>query len=229
MSPAQAAARAGSASARIGFLGPAGTFSEQALLSQKDLAAMELVDFSTIPDVLAATESGEVDLGFVPIENSIEGTVNAALDVLALESDLLIQREVVINVQLNLLALPGVGVDELTAVAGFPVAMAQVRTWLREHLAEAEVVAANSNADAARLVQVRAGVGRRRGRPHPGRVDPREGPGGDRCRTIPDHFDQRPGRARCDWRQGPRRGRRFRDAWHRNLQQRRQTTVHRRR
>ncbi|MEA3056891.1 MAG: prephenate dehydratase [Actinomycetota bacterium] len=155
MSSAQAAARAGSA-ARIGFLGPAGTFSEQALLSQKDLAAMELVDYSTIPDVLAATESGEVDLGFVPIENSIEGTVNAALDVLALESDLLIQREVVINVQLNLLALPGVAIDELTSVAGFPVAMAQVRTWLREHLAGAEVVAANSNADAARLVQVRA-------------------------------------------------------------------------
>jgi prephenate dehydratase len=143
-------------SARIGFLGPAGTFSEQALLSQKDLAAMELVDYSTIPDVLAATESGEVVRGLGPIENSIEGTVNAALDVLALESDLLIQREVVINVQLNLLALPGVGLPELTAVAGFPVAMAQVRAWLRKHLAEAEVVAANSNADAARLVQVRA-------------------------------------------------------------------------
>jgi prephenate dehydratase len=145
-----------SPAARIGFLGPSGTFSEQALLSQKDLAVMELVDYSTIPDVLAATESGEVDLGFVPIENSIEGTVNAALDVLALESDLLIQREVVNNVQLNLLALPGVGLDEVTAVAGFPVAMAQVRTWLRQHLAEAEVVAANSNADAARLVQIRA-------------------------------------------------------------------------
>jgi len=142
--------------ARIGFLGPAGTFSEQALLSQKDLAAMELVDYSTIPDVLAATEAGEVDLGFVPIENSIEGTVNAALDVLALESELLIQREVVINVQLNLLALPGVSIEEITAVAGFPVAMAQVRTWLRQNLPEAEVVAANSNADAARLVQVRA-------------------------------------------------------------------------
>jgi prephenate dehydratase len=141
---------------RIAFLGPAGTFSEQALLSQKDLAAMDLVDFSTIPDVLAATETGEVDLGFVPIENSIEGTVNAALDVLALERDLLIQREVVINVQLNLLALPGVSLDQITAVAGFPVAMAQVRSWLQRNLPNAEVVAANSNADAARLVQLRA-------------------------------------------------------------------------
>jgi prephenate dehydratase len=141
--------------ARIGFLGPAGTFSEQALLTQKDLAEMELVDYSTIPDVLAATDSGEVDLGFVPLENSIEGTVNAALDVLALESDLLIQREVVINVQLNLLSLPSVPLEDVTAVAGFPVAMAQVRSWLHAHLPGIEVVAANSNADAARLVQTR--------------------------------------------------------------------------
>src|SRR5689334_24262282 len=126
--------------ARIGFLGPAGTFSEQALLSQKDLAGMELVDYSTSPDVLAATASGEVDLGFVPIENSIEGTVNAALDVLALESDLVIQREVVINVQLNLLALPGVTLADVTAVAGFPVAVAQVRTWLETNLPGVEVV-----------------------------------------------------------------------------------------
>jgi prephenate dehydratase len=146
MPPAQAAARAGS---RIGFLGPAGTFSEQALLSQKDLAEMELVAYTTIPDVLAATEAGEVDLGFVPIENSIEGTVNAALDVLALESDLVIQREVVINVQLNLLGLPGTNVEDIRTVAGFPVAMAQVRSWLQANLPDAEVLAANSNADAA--------------------------------------------------------------------------------
>jgi prephenate dehydratase len=140
---------------RIGFLGPAGTFSEQALLTQPDLSAMDLISFTTIPDVLAATESGEVDLGFVPIENSIEGTVNAALDNLALESDLLIQREVVINIQMNLLTLPGVRLDEITSIAGFPHAMAQVRTWLKANLPAAEVVAANSNADAAVIVSQR--------------------------------------------------------------------------
>ena len=61
----------------------------------------------SIPDVLAATEAGEVDLGFVAIENAIEGTVNVTLDTLAFDADLLIQREVVISVQLNLLAVPG--------------------------------------------------------------------------------------------------------------------------
>jgi prephenate dehydratase len=140
---------------RIGFLGPAGTFSEQAMLTQKDLAELELVDYSTIPDVLAATESGEVDLGFVPLENSIEGTVSAVLDILALETNLLIQREVVINVQLNLLGAPGATLGDVNSVAAFPVAAAQVRSWLREHLPGAEVVAANSNADAAQMVQAR--------------------------------------------------------------------------
>jgi prephenate dehydratase len=141
---------------RIGFLGPAGTFSEQALLSQKDLAEMELVSFTSIPEVLAATESGDLDLGFVPIENSIEGTVNAALDVLALERDLVIQREVVINVQLNLLGLRGASLSDIAAVAGFPVAVAQVRTWLQTNLPGASIVAANSNADAAVVVSERA-------------------------------------------------------------------------
>ena len=53
---------------RIGFLGPPGTFTEQALLSQDDLAAMELVPLPSIPDVLAATEAGDVDFGFVPMD-----------------------------------------------------------------------------------------------------------------------------------------------------------------
>ncbi|MFM8723430.1 MAG: prephenate dehydratase domain-containing protein, partial [Acidimicrobiaceae bacterium] len=61
---------------RVAYFGPTGTFTEQALLTQKDLAAYELVAFRTVPDVLDAVATGVVDLGFVPIENSIEGTVN---------------------------------------------------------------------------------------------------------------------------------------------------------
>jgi prephenate dehydratase len=57
---------------RIGFFGPSGTFTEQALLTQADLAKATTVPFRTVPDVLDAVESGEVDLGFVPIENSIK-------------------------------------------------------------------------------------------------------------------------------------------------------------
>jgi prephenate dehydratase len=137
---------------RIGFLGPLGTFTEQALLSQYDLAAMELVPLSSIPDVLAATESGVVDLGFVPIENAIEGTVNIAIDPLAFEHELLIQREVVIGVHLNLMAPPGTALSDITTVVSIPVATAQVRGWLAAHLPGVAAVASNSTAEAAQQV-----------------------------------------------------------------------------
>lgn len=137
---------------RIGFLGPEGTFTEQALLSEADLAAGELVPMSTIAEVLAAADAGEIDLGFVGIENSIEGTVNVTIDALAFEHDLLIQREVELGIQLNLLAPLGVDRSDITRVLTFPVAAGQCRTWLATELPGAEVVAANSNAEAAKLV-----------------------------------------------------------------------------
>jgi prephenate dehydratase len=145
---------------RVGFLGPFGTFTEQALLTQADLAEAELVPLESIPDVLTATGAGEVDLGFVPLENSIEGTVNVTLDILAFEADLLIQREVVINVHLHLLAPRGVALDEVKTVVSFPQATAQVRGFLERTVPGATTTAANSTAEAARSVgeQREAGV-----------------------------------------------------------------------
>ena len=69
---------------RIGYLGPRGTFSEQAVLTQHDLATLELVALPSIVDVIDATSAGEVDAGVVPLENAIEGTVNVTLDTLCL-------------------------------------------------------------------------------------------------------------------------------------------------
>ena len=122
------------------------------MLSQADLAAMELVDIGSIPEVLAVTEAGEVDLGFVPIENAIEGTVNVAIDALAFEHDLLIQREVVIGIDLHLMAAPGTALADVKQVVSMPMATAQVRGWLTANLPDAQVVAANSTAEAAVLV-----------------------------------------------------------------------------
>ena len=137
---------------RVGFLGPEGTFTEQALLGEADLAGEELVPMGTIGEVLAATDSGAIDLGFVGIENSIEGTVNATIDALAFEHDLLIQREVELGIQLNLMAPVGVAMADIERVHTFPVAMGQCRTWLATRLPGVEIVASNSNAEAARLV-----------------------------------------------------------------------------
>ena len=137
---------------RIGFLGPPGTFTEEALLTQPDLAAEEPVPLRSIPDVLAATEGGETDLGFVAIENSIEGTVNVSLDALVFQHELLIQREVVLSVRLNLLAPPGTALADVRRVISFPHAIAQCRGFFARELPQAVVVAANSTAEAVREV-----------------------------------------------------------------------------
>ena len=144
---------------RIGFLGPLGTFTEQALKSQPDLAAAEHVLFRTMPDVLDAVEAGEVDLGFVAIENSIEGTVNLTQDELAFSHELLIQREVVLDIEHCLLAKPGTTLADVKAVLSIPVATAQCHAYVRSELPLAELRAANSTAEAARTVSEEAGVG----------------------------------------------------------------------
>ena len=141
---------ADSVSRSIAYLGPTGTFTEQAVYTQPDLASMEHVTIGSIVEVLRATERGDVDLGFVAIENMIEGSVNATIDTLAFDTDLLIQREVIINVNLNLLVQPGVTLDEIEHVRSYPVAYAQCRRYLADHLTDAPLEATNSTADAAR-------------------------------------------------------------------------------
>ncbi len=133
----------------IAYLGPAGTFTEQALLSQADLAEATLVPLPKFVDVLDTTSTGEADLGFVAIENAIEGTVNVTLDALAFDHDLLIQREVVLDIELNLMAKPGTRREDLKAVFSHPVANAQCRAFLNKEVPSAEVKAANSTSEAA--------------------------------------------------------------------------------
>ncbi|MGF1596616.1 MAG: prephenate dehydratase [Acidimicrobiales bacterium] len=147
-----------SPSRRIAYLGPTGTFTEQALLSQPDLASSELVPLPRFFDVLASTAEGASDLGFVAIENAIEGTVNVTLDALAFDHELLIQREVVLDITMNLMARPGTGLADITAIASHPVANAQCRRFIHKELPEAEVEPANSTAEAARAAADQAGL-----------------------------------------------------------------------
>jgi prephenate dehydratase len=140
------------APATIGFLGPPGTFTEEALLGQPDLAGARLMPMGSIAEVLGATHDGEIEAGFVPIENSIEGTVSATLDHLVFDAELLVQREVVLDVHLHLLGPPGLELASVTRVVSFPHASAQCRGFLQRLLPEVEVVASNSTAEAARIV-----------------------------------------------------------------------------
>ncbi|WP_420445718.1 prephenate dehydratase [Candidatus Poriferisodalis sp.] len=151
-------------STRIGYMGPPGTFTESALQTQSDLVRAALVPLMSIPHVLDALETGSVDFGFIPIENAIEGSVNIAQDALAFDFDFLIQREVVVDVQLDLMALPGTATaDDLSGihtVKSFPVALAQCQKFLDRHLPEAQIEETASTALAARDIRVeeRAGV-----------------------------------------------------------------------
>lgn len=136
----------------IAYLGPGGTFTEEALLTQPDYAVAELVPKASLDDVLEAVASGQVDLGFIPIENSIEGSVLVTLDSLVFEVDLLIRREVVLDIHLAVVGLPGSSLGNVSRIVVFPFAASQCRRFLTDHLPGVEVISASSNADTARLV-----------------------------------------------------------------------------
>ena len=137
---------------RVAYFGPRGTFTEEALLTQPDLAALEQVPMKSVPDVIAAVERGEFDVGLVPIENMIEGSVSVTLDTLAFDSELLIQREVDLPVSLSLCVRPGTKIGNVTEVLSYPHAAAQCRRFLSEKMPGAEFRATHSTADAAREV-----------------------------------------------------------------------------
>jgi len=139
---------------RVAFLGPEGTFTEEALLSQPDLAAGELMALRSWADVLAAVEAGAADLGFAALENSIEGTVSSVIDGLVFRHELWIQREVVHEITQNLLVVPGTALADIRRVVSFPNALGQCRSWLAANLPGVEEVAANSTSEAARMVAV---------------------------------------------------------------------------
>jgi prephenate dehydratase len=136
----------------VAYFGPAATFTEEALLTQPDLAAADLTALPSITAVLDAVARDGVDLGFVPMENGIEGTVSATIDGLIHDVDLHIQREVVLDIHLHLMARPGDALADIRSVSSYPHALAQCQKYLARTLPAAEQRAANSTADAARVI-----------------------------------------------------------------------------
>jgi prephenate dehydratase len=138
--------------ASIAFLGPSGTFTEEALRSEPGLAHARLVPLPSFVHVLSAVTDGTVDYGFVALENSIEGTVSIALDQLVFERDLIIVGEAVLPVSQNLLAPAGTKLGDVKRLVSFPHATGQCRAWLSANLPNVEEVAARSTAESVRLV-----------------------------------------------------------------------------
>lgn len=142
---------------RIAYLGPAGTFTEQAARQwAPDAADEEILPASTVPAAIAALRAGDVDAAVVPFENSVEGSVPATLQALldGGSDGIRIWAECHVEVQFSLLARPGTTVADLRhgTIATHPHAAAQTRDWVAEHLPEAQIVPESSTARAAQAV-----------------------------------------------------------------------------
>ena len=134
----------------VAYLGPPGTFSEEALLASAP-GPVEALPFPTVHEVVMAVQEGRTTFGIVPIETVTEGSVDPTLDALAgAAADVSIVAEAVLPVQHALLAAPGIEFGEIELVVSHPQALAQCAAFLRESLTSARAVAWTSTAEAVR-------------------------------------------------------------------------------
>jgi prephenate dehydratase len=138
---------------RVAYLGPAGTFTEDALHDAAAEAEVEPLRTPTVHDAILAVEEGEAERAFVPFENSIEGSVRSTLDTLAFEAEAVtIVGEHDFQVHAHLIAREGVGLEEVAAVLSHPQPLAQCARFLREQLPGVERRSVSSTAEAVRMV-----------------------------------------------------------------------------
>lgn len=137
---------------KIGYLGPAGTNTEEALLKYTGNDCSERVACATINAVFSGVANGSLDLGLVPFENSTEGSVHLTLDLLAANNDLIICGEIVMPISHHLIARGGTTVDRVTRVLSHPQALAQCRQYIEKNLPGMEMAAMTSTAEAVLAV-----------------------------------------------------------------------------
>jgi prephenate dehydratase len=138
---------------RLGYLGPPGTFSEEALRAQPFASDAELVPFASIHETVMAVDGGGVDRALVPIENALEGGVPATLDAIAVAaSDVAIVGEAVLAIRNCLVAREDLALDAITVVVSHPQPLAQCARFLRSELPRAELRATTSTAEAVRTI-----------------------------------------------------------------------------
>lgn len=134
---------------RVGYLGPKGTFSHEAL--KKYIGANECisVDFASIPEIFMAFAQNMLDEAVVPMENSIEGAVNATMDMISQDTGLMIKAEIIIPVRACLLAKKGTDIADIRFVLSHPQPLGQCRRFLCTALPHARTKAVSSTSAAA--------------------------------------------------------------------------------
>lgn len=139
------------AHARVGYLGPAGTFSEEALLGSAAEDAVEPVPAASIYDAVLALSRGEVEWAIAPIENSLDGSITVTLDLLAAEdAEVEIVGEALLRVRHSLIAHAPIALAEIDTVLTHPQVPGQCERFLRGELAHARILSADSTAEAVR-------------------------------------------------------------------------------
>jgi len=136
---------------KVSFLGPEGTFTQQAVTKHFGHSAVP-IPMSAIDEVFREVEAGAVNYGVVPVENSTEGVVTHTLDSFV-DSNIHICGEVVLRIHQNLLVSDVTDVDKISRIYSHPQSLAQCRKWLDANYPNAERVPVNSNAEAAKRIK----------------------------------------------------------------------------
>ncbi|MBA8827539.1 prephenate dehydratase [Saccharopolyspora lacisalsi] len=137
---------------RIAYLGPPGTFTDQATRALTADFDAELVPLETVSQALDAVREETVMAAGVPVENSVEGSVSATLDALTSGEPLIAVGETVLPIRFDVLVRRGTGLDEISTVSSHPHAIAQVRDWLADNIPGAKVLVDSSTAAAVAAV-----------------------------------------------------------------------------
>ena len=142
---------------KIAYLGPPGTFTEEALnkyISLEKLKdSIEKLSYTNMGEVIKSVDRGEAEEGIVPIENSLEGSVNVTLDYLTFESEAKIIREITIPIKHSLIGREKISPSKIKKVISHPHATAQCKNYITTHLKGAEIIAANSTAEAIKILK----------------------------------------------------------------------------
>lgn len=143
---------------RIGYLGPEGTYTEEAALKYCNGSKGVMVPFSTIDGVVEGVEGGLIDVGVVPIENSLEGAVTVTLDVLAGDTEVKIFQEILCPIKHSLMVPKGQRKDEIKEIYSHPQALAQCRISIQRLMPGAIIKTTLSTAEGALIASKGNGI-----------------------------------------------------------------------
>ncbi len=136
---------------KVGYLGPRGTFTEQAVLKISDIS--ETIPFKTIWEVINSVNIGKTDKCVVPIENSTEGCINITVDSMIFDTDLFIQGQINLPIEQNMIINKAAENNEIKKIFSHPQGLAQCRQFLQKNYPNAETINVNSTADGGKIIK----------------------------------------------------------------------------